>query len=403
MPPTVDIFPDKVLPNNIYDVLNEALEQRKKESLYRSLRVNDDFASDFASDKLIDFCSNDYLSFARSEKIKQKVRAFFQKEFYANGSTGSRCISGNTLLAENLEQQIAAFHNAEAALLFNSGYDANVGLFSCVAGENDTIISDELIHASVIDGCRLSRATRYKFLHNDIANLEEQLKRARGNIFIAVESVYSMDGDMAPINDIIELSEKYNANVIVDEAHATGVFGVQGRGLVNAAGLEDRIFARVHTFGKALGCHGATVIGSQVLRDYLINFARSFIFTTALPAHSLLAIKCAYEQLTEGDFDNTALHSLIGFFRKNFRVCDGITLIDSVSPVQSIIIPGSERVGRIAELLKQRGFDVYAVRSPSVPAGKERLRISIHLHNTNEQVNELIQAIDTLMDTGDGV
>jgi 8-amino-7-oxononanoate synthase len=206
-----------------------------------------------------------------------------------------------------------------------------------------------------------------------------------------------MDGDMAPLKEIVSLCELYNANLIVDEAHATGVFGKQGRGLANHFGLEQKIFARVHTFGKAIGCHGAIVVGSEVLRNYLINFARSFIFTTALPFHSLVTIRSAYEQLMGNDFDNEPIHKLIGYFKNGFEKRNDVFLIDSNSPIQSLIIPGNERARNVSRQLQSKGFDVRAILSPSVPAGKERLRISLHLHNTKEQVDELKQTLNQIL------
>ncbi len=376
--------------NSINDILQEILNNRKEEYLYRTLQLNDG---------LIDFCSNDYLSFARSEKIKQKVKEYSLHDSYLSGSTGSRSISGNTLFAEDLEKQIATFHHAEAGLIFNSGYDANVGLFSSIARKNDTIVCDELIHASIIDGCRLSYANRFRFAHNDVNDLEKKLKQAKGNVFVAVESLYSMDGDIAPLQEISEICKKYSANLIVDEAHATGVFGRQGRGLVNHLGLEKDIFARVHTFGKAMGCHGAIVVGNEVLRNYLINFARSFIFTTALPVHSLITIKRAYEQLAAADFNNSPLHKLIELFRKGFHRTGDVFLMDSISPIQSVVIPGNERVRNVSRQLQEKGFDVRAIISPSVPAGKERLRISLHLHNMKEQVECLLQTLKEILST----
>lgn len=376
--------------NSINDILQEILNNRKEEYLYRTLQLNDG---------LIDFCSNDYLSFARSEKIKQKVKEYSLHDSYLSGSTGSRSISGNTLFAEDLERQIATFHDAEAGLIFNSGYDANVGLFSSIARKNDTIVCDELIHASIIDGCRLSYANRFRFAHNDVNDLEKKLKQAKGNVFVAVESLYSMDGDIAPLHEISEICKKYNAYLIVDEAHATGVFGRQGRGLVNHFGLEKDIFARVHTFGKAMGCHGAIVVGNEVLRNYLINFARSFIFTTALPVHSLVTIKRAYEQLAAADFNNSPLHKLIELFRKGFHRIGDVFLMDSISPIQSVVIPGNERVRNVSRQLQEKGFDVRAIISPSVPAGKERLRISLHLHNMKEQVECLLQTLKEILST----
>ena len=370
---------------NLTDQLQDTLDKRKSESLYRSLLVNEGLA---------DFCSNDYLSFARTPAISSPTEFPPGK---INGATGSRSISGNSRLAEDLEREIAAFHGAEAGLLFNSGYDANLGLFSCLPSRGDTIITDELIHASIIDGCRLSYANRLRFRHNDPEDLEGKLKKATGNVFVAVESVYSMDGDSAPLNEFANLCEKYNAHLIVDEAHATGVFGNNGRGLVSQAGLENKVFARVHTFGKALGCHGAIVTGNSVLRNYLINFARSFIFTTALPPASLLQIRAAYQRLNHPDFSNEKLHGLIDCFRKNFIPAGDAWLINSTSPVQSVVTGGNKRTRRIAAELQQRGFDIRAIVSPSVPAGKERLRISLHLHNSAEEVKTLLTALTEIL------
>jgi len=368
--------------------MQHILEQRKAASLYRSLQVNEG---------LIDFCSNDYLSFARCEKLKEHAKNYTDKTGPLSGSTGSRSISGNTVFAEQLEKMIAAFHQAEAGLIFNSGYDANLGLFSCIAKKEDTLICDELIHASIIDGCRLSHASRFRFAHNDLEDLESKLRKSKGNIFVAVESVYSMDGDMAPLNEIATVCRQYDANLVVDEAHATGLFGNQGRGLVSQHGLEEKVFARIHTFGKAIGCHGAVILGSDTLRNYLVNFARSFIFTTALPVHSLIAVKCAYELLMADGFSNAYLHQLIEQFKSDFRSHDDIYLIASCSPIQSLVIPGNERVKHVSKQLQAKGFDVRAIVSPSVPAGKERLRISLHVHNTVEQVDQLKLTLNELL------
>lgn len=373
----------------VTEKLQHLLDKRKQEALYRSLQVQE---------SLVDFCSNDYLSFARSEKIKAAVLAKYTSENFPSGSTGSRSISGNTAFVEELERQIAAFHSAEAGLIFNSGYDANVGLFSCIAQKGDTIICDELIHASIIDGCRLSHASRFRFAHNDLADLEKKLQQARGQIFVAVESVYSMDGDQAALKEIARLCETYNAALIVDEAHATGVFGANGKGLVNKFDLEKTLFARIHTFGKAMGGHGAVVLGSHTLRNYLINFSRSFIFTTALPVHSLLHIEAAYKEIASPKFDNSALHILISHFREHFpELHNDCYLIDSISPVQSFVVPGNERARKVSKQLQERGFDVRAILSPSVPKGKERLRISLHLHNTKEQLNMLFAALTEIL------
>ena len=379
----------------IQDSLKDILDKRKQASLYRSLQVNTG---------MVDFCSNDYLSFSRSPIIQEKLKEITASIPLSSGATGSRSISGNTTFAEELEQDIASFHQAEAGLIFNSGYDANLGLFSCLARKGDCLVTDELIHASIIDGCRLSYANRLRFAHNDAADLEKKLRKAKenmggihANIFVAVESVYSMDGDMAPLAEFVSICKKYNAHLIVDEAHATGVFGNKGRGLVSALGLESDVFARVHTFGKAIGCHGAIVIGSSVLREYLVNFARSFIFTTALPLHSLASVRSAYEVLQSETFSNKALHELVARFRKDFHSPEDVYLIESSSPIQSLVIPGAERAKKIAAILQARGFDIRAIVSPSVPAGLERLRISLHLHNTAAQVDDLKHSLQQIL------
>lgn len=375
--------------------LQEALEKRKEQFLYRHLQVNS---------SLIDFCSNDYLSFARSPSTLQKTGRLNDSVNHQSGATGSRSISGNTLYAEELERMLAGFHGAEAALLFNSGYDANLGLFSSIAKKEDTLICDELIHASIIDGCRLSYAGRLRFAHNDVQDLEKKLRHVclnrpanKGQIFVAVESIYSMDGDMAPLPKIVEICAKYQANLIVDEAHATGIFGDKGRGLVNGHGLEQQVFARVHTFGKAIGAHGAVIVGSETLRNYLINFARSFIFTTALPQHSLIAIESAYNRLQADSFNSDHLHQLIAHFKQDFKSHGDIVLINSKSPIQSLIVPGNERARMMAGELQSRGFDIRAIVSPSVPAGKERLRISLHMHNSFQEIDRLKQALNALL------
>ncbi len=379
----------------IQDSLKDILDKRKQASLYRSLQVNTG---------MVDFCSNDYLSFSRSPILQEKLKEITASIPLSSGATGSRSISGNTTFAEELEQDIASFHQAEAGLIFNSGYDANLGLFSCLARKGDCLVTDELIHASIIDGCRLSYANRLRFAHNDAADLEKKLRKAKenmggihANIFVAVESVYSMDGDMAPLAEFVSICKKYNAHLIVDEAHATGVFGNKGRGLVSALGLESDVFARVHTFGKAIGCHGAIVIGSSVLREYLVNFARSFIFTTALPLHSLASVRSAYEVLQSETFSNKALHELVARFRKDFHSPEDVYLIESSSPIQSLVIPGAERAKKIAAILQARGFDIRAIVSPSVPAGLERLRISLHLHNTAAQVDDLKHSLQQIL------
>ncbi|WP_237488151.1 aminotransferase class I/II-fold pyridoxal phosphate-dependent enzyme [Hufsiella ginkgonis] len=341
---------------------------------------------------LVDFCSNDYLGFASSARLKEMVLAGLDANpGYTTGSTGSRLISGNDTFTEDLEQQIADFHQEEAGLIFNSGYAANVGLFSSLAQRGDTIITDELIHASVIDGARMSHANKYIFKHNDPGSLEEKLKVAKGRIYIAVESVYSMDGDEAPLNEIAELAEKYGAGLIVDEAHAVGIKGPGGRGCVNLHGLQNTALARVITFGKALGCHGAIVVGSRALRSYLINFARSFVYSTAAAFYTHLSVKMAYQYLQETDHQ-VSIEKKISLFQALSRHLP-VAISDSQSAIQGIITCGNERTKGLSLKLASHGFDVRAILHPTVPAGKERLRVCLHTFNSDEEISGLINTL----------
>ncbi|MEJ7692484.1 8-amino-7-oxononanoate synthase [Daejeonella sp.] len=340
---------------------------------------------------LIDFCSNDYLGFSRSPELKSLFELQLEKyPEYKLGSTGSRLLSGNDKFTEDLEADIAKFHNCEASLLFNSGYDANMGIFSSLPQRDDTIICDEYIHASIIDGARLSHAARFVFKHNDMDSLEQKLKAAKGRIFIGIESVYSMDGGEAPLEEICTLAEKYNGAVIVDEAHAIGIFGDHGRGIVDELNLSSRVFARIVTFGKALGVHGAAILGSEDLRSYLINYARSFIYTTAPSFLSHLAIKTSYDYLKSKNHQQD-LHQIIQNFRSKLHTVSSLTA--SRSGIQILLIPGNTQAREIASELQQTGFDVRAILSPTVSTGSERLRICLHNHNSFEEVEALCNSL----------
>lgn len=370
---------------NSTNFLNERLQQRRDGGLLRTL---------VDKHHLLDFCSNDYLGMAQNETLRALIEQKMAQHDYSKvGSTGSRLISGNLEYAEQLEQKIADFHQAETGLLFNSGYDANVGIFAALARRGDTIITDELAHASMIDGARLSHAKRLRFRHNDVVDLEKKLKVAEGNVFIGVESVYSMDGDIAPLEEIVNIAEKYDAHVLVDEAHGTGVFGDRGEGVVQAKNLQDRIFLRMHTFGKALGTHGAIVLGTRQLRDYLINFTRSFIYTTALPFHSLLSIEAAYELLPTLQATRQHLQHLIQMFRTSFQGQSHYAILDSPSPIQGVIVSGNEQAKALSQKIETEGFFVKAILSPTVPVKQERLRICLHAFNTEASLQKLINII----------
>ncbi|MEN0053480.1 MAG: 8-amino-7-oxononanoate synthase [Mucilaginibacter sp.] len=363
--------------------IKNKLEERRSSGAYRSLKPEN---------SLIDFCSNDYLGFAHSAALKHNIETELQKNSAnLNGSTGSRLISGNLNYTEELEKQIAAHHQYEAGLLFNSGYDANLGLLSSLAQRGDTIILDELIHASVIDGARLSYANRYSFKHNDLNSLEDKLKHAKGNCYVVVESVYSMDGDTPPLMDLLNVTEKYGAHLIVDEAHAVGLYPT---GLIGHLGLQSRVFASVVTFGKALGCHGAIVLGSNLLREYLINFARSFIYTTATSFHQLAAIKVAYAFLNNAGEEISQLQKNITLFKKEINVNETYPLRTSDSAIQCIILKSNNKARELANILQAEELDVRAILSPTVASETERIRICLHAYNTTNQIIKLTSTIN---------
>jgi 8-amino-7-oxononanoate synthase len=367
--------------SNAEEFIQSKLRERREKGSLRKLS---------AITPPIDFCSNDYLGFARSEDLKKAIEAEVLKVVSVNnGSGGSRLLSGNTAYIEEVEAFVADFHNAESGLIFNSGYDANVGLLSCLAQRGDTFVCDELIHASLIDGARLTHANRFTFRHNDVEQLEEKLKAAKGITYVVAESVYSMDGDTAPLLQISKLCETYRANLIVDEAHAVGVLGHHGMGLVQALDLEQNVFARIVTFGKAIGCHGAIVLGSQNLRQYLINFARSFIYTTAAPIHSIISIKCAYQMLIATDY-TTAIQKKIAHYTTLLMEHNIKHAVASPSAIQTLICPGNTNARNSAARLQTMGFDVRAILSPTIPAGKERLRICLHIYNTDQEIENLV-------------
>ena len=354
------------------DFLDKKLQDRTDANALRSLKI---------LEGKTDFCSNDYLGIVRNKLIESTITSNL-----SHGSTGSRLLSGNYQLIEETEKMIADFHGAEAGLIFNSGYDANTGLLSCVPQKNDVIIYDQLSHASLRDGIRLSYATSFSFLHNNLEDLEKKLafsKATSQNIFVVTESVFSMDGDFAPLKEIVDLCEKYKAALIVDEAHATGVVGEKGAGLVQYLNLEDRCFARIHTFGKACGVHGAIILGSARLKTYLINFCRQFIYTTALSPSVVEGIFISYKIFPNLKKEREIINQLIYIF-KNAEL--KYKILPSNTPIQIVMIPGNEKVKRIAETLQESDFDIRPILYPTVPKDQERLRIVLHAFNTEEEV-----------------
>lgn len=388
--------------------LQQKLDLRRREGALRELRL---------SALSTDFCSNDYLGIARDRLLSHDPHL-------ASGSTGSRLLAGNYPLLGIVEDEVAAFHGAEAALLYNSGYDANVGLMSCVPQKGDIILYDALAHASIRDGIRLSFARAFSFRHNDVEDLENKLKAATGgaapvttggkdpaatggveparpgpvagNVYVVTETLFSMDGDLCPLRAITDCCGRYGAWLIVDEAHATGVIGERGEGLVQQEKLESACFARVHTFGKALGAHGAVILGSDRLKQYLVNFSRALIYTTALPPASAGLIRSAYNVFPGMDDRRKHLQQLIAFFQSSEIP---FAKLPGASPIQVVLIPGNERVRGVASVLQTAGLDVRPILYPTVPKDTERLRIVFHAFNTEQEVQLLVRLLNTIKNT----
>lgn len=376
--------------------LQQKLQERKQINALRSLP---------SSDNLVDFSSNDYLGFAENETIYANTfQLSLTKNISQNGASGSRLLSGNHPLYQELERYLAEFHKAESALIFNSGYDANIGFFSAVPQRNDIIFYDEYIHASIRDGIKMSNAKSYKFAHNDLEDLKSGIERSRNatkadeniDVYIVTESVFSMDGDSPDLKKLAEFCTKEGLYLIVDEAHAVGVFGKNGGGLVQELEIEKQLFARIITFGKALGCHGAVILGDEQLKNFLVNYARSFIYTTGLPPHSIATISSAFKYLieSEGEEQVKLLRENIVFFNSKLETLKLKPFFTpSDSAIHCCLISGNDKVKSISKKLFQEGFSVKAILSPTVAENEERLRFCLHSFNTKEDIGWVLQLL----------
>jgi 8-amino-7-oxononanoate synthase len=327
----------------------------------------------------VNLCSNDYLGLADNPALKQAAI-----EAIANatrvGGTGSRLLSGHAAAWNELEEEFAAFAGSGAALYFGSGYAANIGLLTSLANKNDVILSDALNHASIIDGIRLSGARKIIYSHRDLNALESSLKENQSKPgqrkLIVTETVFSMDGDVAPVDAIVALAQKYGASVIVDEAHATAVHGPHGRGIATQLLADGRVLAAIHTCGKALASAGAFVCGSAVLREHLINHARTFIFSTAMPPYMAEQIRAALRLAATMEFERAELISRSREFAKSLQHDRWETLGTTTQIVPAVIGP-NDAVVAAAEFLQCAGFAIKAIRPPTVPPGTARLRFSV--------------------------
>lgn len=377
------MFPEK---------LHRKLENRNTDNALRQLGK---------TNNLVDFSSNDYLGFSKNETIFNESHAFLKAQnMVLNGATGSRLLSGNHKLYPLVEKQLANFHSSESALIYNSGYDANIGFFASVPQRGDIILYDAFIHASIRDGMLMSNAKAYKYKHNDLRDLEtlltrftEETSNTKQHIYVVTESVFSMDGDSPDFMHLVAICKNYDAYLVVDEAHGLGVFGEDGRGLIQHLGLEKDLFARIITFGKALGCHGAAILGSGLLKQYLVNFSRSLIYTTALPPHSLATIHASYSALEQTQTRQKLKENIQFFMSEIIKNQLQKLFIESNSAIHCCVISGNDRVKGMAKQIQQAGFDVKPILSPTVSKGQERLRFCLHAYNTETQISEVLKRL----------
>ena len=376
------------------DILTARLAEVKESGLYRRLRAVEsaqDTAIVLEGQEVLLFSSNNYLGLANHPALKQAAQQAIEQ--YGCGSGASRLISGSMDVHHKLEQRLAALKKTDAALVFPTGYHANIGALSALMGPDDTIFSDSLNHASIIDGCRLSRADIRIYRHSDTDHLSELFKTRpqSGQRLIVTDTVFSMDGDLAPLAQIVALAQEYDAWVMVDEAHATGVFGPHGGGLVEELGLAQQIDIQMGTLGKALGCVGAYIAGSHELIDWLINRARSFIYTTGLPpavAASALAALDIVEsepERREQLWDNTK-------FLSDGLLSLGYTLGDTRSQILPVIIGEADQTMALAQAMLQHGVFAHGIRPPTVPEGTSRIRATPMATHTQKQLSRTLDA-----------
>ncbi|KAF2155149.1 7-keto-8-aminopelargonate synthetase [Myriangium duriaei CBS 260.36] len=408
-------------PSALDSAINASLSRRRRSSTLRRLTLSPHDS--------IDFSSNDFLSLSTSDELRQRyLSELSSRSDFPLGSGGSRLLDGNTTYAESLENQIAVFHNAPAALLANSGFDANVAIFSTLPQPGDVIIYDDLIHASVHDGMRASRLPsthRFSFRHNDVQSFTSvlqyiithfpSLSNGKSSLFLALEAIYSMDGDIPPLQSLISTldalsspSLRRNTHIVIDEAHATGVLGPKGAGLVSSLNLQSRVTIRLHTFGKALAANGAAILCPPQVKQYLINYARALIYTTFLSFPALALVRSAYSLMAEGRTQPladrlwanlTLLWTELVALQTRFppaAVDDGKALLSvSLEPPRSAIFSvETSRPRELAGYCQAQGYLVRPIMPPTVPAGSERVRVCLHAGNSEAEIKGLVATME---------
>lgn len=378
--------------------IKEFLKERQAQGLLRklnpaSLRLGGKIY--FKNKEYVDFSSNDYLGLSGHPELRKAVIEAIDK--FGVGACASRLLSGDLELFHELEAAVARFKGKDAALVFNSGYQANIGIISTLFTKNDCIFSDRLNHASIIDGILLSQAKIFRFQHNDCQHLELLLKKERGkfkNALIITESIFSMDGDRAPLKELVELKEKYNCQIMVDEAHATGVFGENGSGLVEEEGLSAEIDLIMGTFSKALAGFGAYLAASRTIVDYLVNTCRSFIYSTALPPALISCNLASLKLIKDEPQRRKTLLSLAKMSRDKLQ--EKGFCVKGASQIIPVILWDNLRALEFAKKIQEKGYWVMPVRPPTVPAGQARLRLSLNYYHNQETLDKLIDAISEI-------
>ncbi|CUH96818.1 8-amino-7-oxononanoate synthase [Propionispora sp. 2/2-37] len=368
--------------------LTDALAQMKSRRLYRqaaALNPINPLEVEQNSQKYLLLASNNYLSLTHHPSVQKAAMAAIAA--YGTGAGGARLTTGSHPLFAQLEQELAAFKGTEAALVFNTGYMANLGIISALADNHDAIFSDELNHASIIDGCRLSRARVVVYRHNDMDHLGQLLANTscQGKKLIVTDGVFSMDGDIAPLDKLTDLAGQHNAIVIVDDAHATGVLGSAGKGTAAFFGVSRKVQVQMGTLSKALAAEGGFVAGSTDLIDYLRNKARSFIFSTALSPATTAAALAALRELSAHPDMVERLGENAQYLRARLKA-NGLNIPEGITPIIAVIVGGEEHTLKLADELKEQGIMVSAIRPPTVPAGTSRLRLTVTAGHDRRQL-----------------
>jgi len=380
-------------------ILQAQLDQRHKQFLYRhrtNVASGCDSVLQVEGKSLVNFCSNDYLGLAGHPDIAAALKSAIDQ--YGTGSGASHLISGHSTAHQQLEEQLAEFTGRPRALLFSTGYMANMGVINALVGRHDLVLEDQLNHASLLDGGHLSRADYKRYKHNNMQQLDYLLEQSTASRkLIVTDGVFSMDGDLAPLPEMSALAAQHSGWLMVDDAHGMGVLGATGGGIVEQQGLTvEQVPVLMGTLGKSFGTFGAFIAGSEALIETLIQFARTYIYTTALPPAIACASSASLQIVRREHWRREHLQSLIQRFRAGAEQL-GLQLMDSQTPIQPVLINNDQRVMEINQQLRSKGFMVGAIRPPTVPAGSGRLRITLSANHSNQQIDQLLDALEACL------